>query len=313
MPRALVNAQSSPPIEVEYETFGDPADPTLLLVVGFTAQLTMWPVEFCEMLATKGLHVVVFDNRDCGLSTKLDGATVDVDTVVMAALSEQPDLLPPVPYTLSDMAADAMGLLDHLGIASAHVAGASMGGMIAQTIAIEHPGRTRSLVSIMSTTGDPDVSTPTAEAASALLDPPPTERAAFIENSVRSLVWQSKRYGDADKTRAQAALDFDRSFYPEGAARQLSAIYASGRRSALLPSVRTPTLVIHGRDDTLFPVAAAERTSALIEGAHLMVLADMGHDLPEPLWPLVTGAIAAHLALADQSSTHQRSNPCPVH
>ena len=313
MPRALVNAQSSPPIEVEYETFGNAADPALLLVVGFTAQLTMWPVQFCEMLAAQGLQVIVFDNRDCGLSTKLDGVTVDVEQVMMAALTEQPHLLPPVPYTLSDMAADAVGLLDHLGIETAHVAGASMGGMIAQTIAIEHPHRTRSLVSIMSTPGDPDVSTPTPEAASALLDPPPTERAAFIENSVRSLVWQSKRYADADRVRTQAGLDFDRSFYPEGSARQLAAIYASGSRAPLLPALRTPTLVIHGHDDTLFPVAAAERTASLIDAAHLLILSDMGHDLPEPQWPLVTGVIAAHAALADRSGINQRSTACPVH
>ena len=303
MPRALVNAQSSPPIEVEYETYGNPGDPTLLLVMGFTAQLTVWPAGFCEMLAAHGLHVLVFDNRDCGLSTKFDGVTVDVDAVVMAALTEQPELLPPVPYTLSDMAADAMGLLDHLGIATAHVAGASMGGMIAQTIAIEHPQRTRSLVSIMSTPGDPDVSTPTPEAAAALLDPPPTERSAYIENSERSLIWHSKRYGNAEEVRAEAARDFDRSFYPEGAARQLAAIYASGSRSTLLPSVHAPTLVIHGRDDTLFPVAAAERTAELIEGAHLLLLADAGHDLPEPLWPLITGAMAANAALADRLIT----------
>ncbi len=300
MPQALVNSRSSPSIAVEYETFGDSADPALLLVMGFTAQLTSWPVGFCEMLAARGLQVIVFDNRDCGLSTKLDGVTVDLDAIMTAALTEQPHLLPSVPYTLSDMAADAMGLLDHLGIASAHVAGASMGGMIAQTIAIEHPQRTRSLVSIMSTPGDPDVSMPTPEAGAALLAPPPTERDAYIDNSVRALVWQSKRYANADQVRAQAALDFDRSFYPEGSARQLGAIYASGSRAALLPSVRIPTLVIHGRDDTLFPVAAAERTAALVAGSHLMVLADMGHDLPEPLWPLTVNAIAAHAALADR-------------
>ena len=299
MPRALVSSKSSPPIAVEYETYGDPADPALLLVTGFTAQLTFWPVGFCETLAAHGLHVIVFDNRDCGLSTKLDGVTVDLDAVMMAALTEQPHLLPPVPYTLSDMAADAMGLLDHLDIASAHIAGASMGGMIAQTIAIEHPQRTRSLVSIMSTPGEPDVSMPTPEAGAALLAPPPTERDAYIETSVRSLVWHSKRYGDADEVRAQAALDFDRSFYPEGSARQLAAIYASGSRAALLPALRTPTLVIHGRDDTLFPVAAAERTAELVAGSHLMLLADMGHDLPKPLWPLTVNAISAHAALVD--------------
>lgn len=293
MPRALVNTG----MELEYDTFGSPDDPALLLIMGFTAQLTAWDEAFCRILAGGGRFVIRFDNRDCGLSTKLDGQVADVPAVMAAAFADQP--APAVPYTLSDMAADAIGLLDHLGIERAHIMGASMGGMIAQTIAIEHPQRTRSLVSIMSTPGDPDVSTPTPEAGAALLAPPPTERDAYIETSVRSLVWHSKRYGDADEVRAQAALDFDRSFYPEGSARQLAAIYASGSRAALLPAVRTPTLVIHGRDDTLFPVAAAERTASLVDGSHLLVLADMGHDLPEPLWPLTVNAIAAHAALAD--------------
>ncbi len=296
MPQAVVNSNSftGEKISVEFETIGSPADPPLLLIMGFTAQLTLWPEGFCADLADCGRYVIRFDNRDCGLSTKLDGVEVDLSAVIGAALSDRPDLLPPVPYTLSDMAADAVGLLDHLGIEAAHIVGASMGGMIAQTVALEHPQRTLSLVSIMSSPGDPEVSLPSAKAGAVLFTPPPTDRAGFIDSSIGSLVWMSKKYGDPAAVRAVAASAFDRSFYPEGAIRQLAAIYASGRRSPLLPSLNTPTLVIHGRDDTLIPPAAALRTAELIPGSNLLILSDMGHDLPEPLWPVVVDAIISH-------------------
>jgi pimeloyl-ACP methyl ester carboxylesterase len=292
MPRAVVNhlPVTNTPVEVEYATFGSPSDPALLLVMGFTAQLTLWPEAFVHELAECGRYVIVFDNRDCGLSTKLDGVEVDLGGVLAAAMAEQPELLPPVPYTLSAMAADAIGLLDHLGIERAHIAGASMGGMIAQTIAIEFPERTESLISIMSSTGDPEVSMPSPEVGAILLAPPPTDREAYIASSVNSMIWHSKKYGDADEVRAQAASDYDRSFYPEGAARQLAAIYASGRRSPMLALLCVPTLVIHGRDDTLIPPAAGLLTAELIDGAHLLLMADMGHDLPEPLWPVISSS-----------------------
>ena len=298
MPRAVVNAipATAEKVELEYETIGSPNDSPLLLIMGFTAQLTLWPDGLCQMLADRGFYVIRFDNRDCGLSTKLDGVEFDLGAVMVAALDDRPELLPPVPYTLSDMAADAAGLLDHLGIGAAHIMGASMGGMIAQTFALEYPQHTLSLVSIMSTPGDPEVSQPTPEAGAALLAPPPTERAAYVENSIASMVWQSKKYANPDEVRAQAALDFDRSFYPEGSARQLGAIYASGRRSPLLPSLDTPTLVIHGRDDTLLPPSGGFRTAELIPGANLLFMADMGHDLPEPLWPVLVDAIVANAA-----------------
>jgi len=295
MPQADVNTTASgEKISLEYETFGSPADPPLLLIMGFTAQLTVWPEGFCRELAECGRFVIRFDNRDCGLSTKFDGAQVDIAAVMTAALAEDSSQLPEVPYTLSDMAADAVGLLDHLGLAAAHIAGASMGGMIAQTFAIEHPTRTLSLTSIMSTTGDPDVSSPTPEAGAALLAAPPTEREAYIASAERSLLWQSKRYSDLDRLRAEYARDYDRSFYPEGSARQLAAIYASGRRSGQLAALDTPALVIHGFDDTLFPPAAALRTAELIPGSKLLLLSDMGHDLPEPLWPTIVDSIISH-------------------
>ena len=293
MPRALVQ----PTITVEFDTFGSSSDPALLLIMGFTAQMTLWDERFCRMLADAGLYVIRFDNRDCGLSTKLDGVSVDIGAVMMAALSDQP--VPEVPYTLSDMAADAAGLLDHLGIERAHIMGASMGGMIAQTFAIEYPQRTRSLVSVMSMPGEPEVGQPTPEAAEALLAPPPTTREEYIESSPRWMLWHSKKYRNEARTKEQAARDYDRSFYPEGAPRQLAAIYASGRRTVGLQQLNVPTLVIHGRDDTLIAPSGGFRTAELIPGAHLLYLADMGHDMPEPLWPVLVDSIVSHTLNAD--------------
>lgn len=293
MPRATLTSG----IELEYQTFGSESDPTLLLVMGFTAQLTAWDIGFCEMFADRGLHVVRFDNRDCGLSTKFDGQITD-PAAVMAAVRSGAEV-PAVPYTLSEMAADAVGLLDHLGIERAHVLGASMGGMIVQTMAIEHPERLLTMTSVMSTTGDLAVGRPTGEALEGLLATPPTDREAFIDASKRSLIWASKRYADAERLRRNAARDFDRAFYPEGASRQLAAIYASGDRTGALHDVAVPTLVIHGRDDTLIDQSGGEHTVSAIPGAHLLSMADMGHDLPEPLWPTIVGAVHGHLSTND--------------
>lgn len=276
---------------IEYETFGDPADPPLVLVHGFTMQLIGWSEELCERFAAAGRYVVVFDNRDVGLSTKLDGQLIDPMAVLSAMLAGGP--APAVPYDLSDMANDVVGLLDALSIDKAHIAGGSMGGMIAQTVAIEHPERVLSMTSIMSSTGDPLVGAPTPEARAALLAPPPTEREAYIANADRVTVWTSKRYTDVDELRRRAAAAFDRMFYPEGALRQLAAIYASGDRTARLASVSCPALVIHGRDDTLITPSGGEATATAIPGAHLLMLSDMGHDLPPQLFPIVVAAMTA--------------------
>ena len=270
-------------ITIEYETFGNPADPALLLISGFSAQLTSWHENLCKLFAAQNFHVVRFDNRDCGLSTKLDGVVVNTTAVITAALMEEP--IPEVPYTLTHMAADAMGVLDGLGIAKAHVMGASMGGMIAQTVAIVHPHRVLSLTSVMSQPGEPEVGQPTPEAMESFFTAPPTSREEYLDSSASWLVWHSKKYRDAQRTRAQAAVDFDRSFYPEGGPRQLAAIYASGRRSEGLAKLTMPTLVLHGLDDTLIAPDGGERTAQIIPGAKLVMLEDMGHDLPEPLWP----------------------------
>jgi pimeloyl-ACP methyl ester carboxylesterase len=291
MPRALSNG-----IELEYDTFGDPSDPALLLVMGFTAQMTAWDEELCKLLVAEGLYVIRFDNRDCGLSTKLDGVQVDLGPFLVALMAhEAPPADATVPYKLTDMAADAIGLLDHLGIDRAHIAGASMGGMIVQTMAIEHPERVATMTSIMSTTGDPSVGQAEPEAAAALLTPPPTDRDEAVARSVQAVkAFGSKRYFDAERTAARAGEAFDRSFYPEGAPRQLAGVIASGDRSERLADLTTPTLVIHGCDDTLINPSGGLRTAELVPGSKLLLLKDMGHDLPEPLWPFVVEVIGAH-------------------
>jgi len=294
MPRAELSSG----IELEYETFGNPSDPTLLLVCGYTSQMSGWDPGLCQQFVAQGLHVVRYDNRDVGLSSKLTGSVKPMK-VLGAVLAGEP--LPEVPYTLSHMAADGIGLLDHLGADRAHIAGVSMGGMIVQTMAIEHPERVASLTSVMSSTGAPRVGSPTSEAREALLAAPPSDRAAFIDASTRSAVWASKKHVDLDAIKERAAADFDRMFYPAGSARQLAAIYASGDRSEALQSLNVPTLVIHGRDDTLITPSGGEATAALIDGSKLLLLADMGHDLPRPLWPVFAEAIGGHVRLTRQS------------
>jgi pimeloyl-ACP methyl ester carboxylesterase len=279
-------------LEIEYDTFGDPADPTLLLVCGFTSQMISWRAELCQMFAGRGLHVVRYDNRDCGLSTKLEGRP-DAPAVMAAMVKGETPL--DVPYTLSDMAADGIGLLDHLGVDRAAVLGVSMGGMIVQTMAIEHPQRISALISVMSTTGDLSIGKPTPEALEVLLAAPPSDRDAYIAASAHAIVWASKRFGSDERMRELAAQAYDRSFCPDGAPRQLAAIYASGDRSDALAKLDVPTLVIHGRDDTLIAPDGGMRTAELIPTANLFLVADMGHDLPEPLWPLLVDTIVSHI------------------
>lgn len=289
MPQATLSSG----VSIEFETHGDPKNPTLLWIMGFTAQLTAWHPDFLKMFADNGFHNVVFDNRDCGLSHKHDGVVVETDKVTMQAMMGE-EVTVPVPYTLNDMADDAVGVLDHLGIEKAHVLGASMGGMIAQTVALRHGHRVLSLTSIMSVTGDLAYGTPTEEAMAALLAPPAPDRAAYVEGAKNWAVWCSRKHFDLAEARERAASDYDRSFYPEGAHRQLAAIYASGDRSEALRTLDIPTLVIHGRDDTLLTPSGGERTAELIPGSTFLFVSDMGHDLPRPLWPLYVDAITSH-------------------
>jgi pimeloyl-ACP methyl ester carboxylesterase len=286
-------------ITIEYDTFGDPADPALLLIMGLGTQLIGWPEGFCRRLAERGHHVIRFDNRDCGLSTHLDGVPFDLGAVVTSLLTGVSRDRPAAPYLLSDMAGDVVGLLDQLSIERAHIVGASMGGMIAQTLAIEHPERVLTLTSIMSHTGEPEFGAPTAEALEALLTRPPADRDGYIERSVKNWrIFAPHRYFDEDHIRQRAADAFDRAYYPEGIGRQLAAIVASGDRVAGLTELAVPTLVLHGRLDTLVQRSGGERTAELVPGAKLVVVGDMGHDLPEPLWPFLVGVIAAHTGAA---------------
>jgi len=278
-------------VEIEYDTIGDPGDPALLLVMGFTAQMTAWDLDFCRMLADRGFHVIRFDNRDCGLSSKTEGDAPNVMALMMSVMAGKP-VEQEVPYTLSDMAADGMAVLDDLGIDAAHIVGASMGGMIAQQIAIEHPQRVLSLTSIMSTTGAPGVGQGTQEAMTALLTPPPTERDAVIERGVELGKLISGPLFDEDIARQRFGESFDRSFYPQGAPFQLAAIAKTGDRTERLRGLTCQTLVIHGKVDPLVQVSGGEATAEAVPGAELLVLDEMGHDLPRPLWLTIVDAIA---------------------
>ena len=279
-------------VELAYETFGDPADPPVLLVMGFATQMLGWPDEFCRLLAARNLFVVRFDNRDIGLSTHLhDAPPPDVMAAVAGDTSS-------ASYTLSEMAGDTVGLLDALGLTSAHLVGISMGGMIAQTVAIEHPERVRTLTSIMSTTGDPSVGGATPEALGALLAPPATTREEAQARAVAAYrVIGSPGYPlDEEALRERAGLSFDRAHDPAGVGRQLLAILASPDRTPRLAEIGVPTLVIHGAQDTLVNVSGGRATAAAIPGSELAVLEGMGHVLPRELWPDLVDRIAAHVA-----------------
>ena len=283
-------AKISPTIEIEYETFGDPNNPALILMEGHGAQMVKWDTEYCKMFAAKNLYVIRFDNRDCGLSTKFDGIEVDLGAVLKAALLEE--TVPPVPYTLSDMAGDVVGLLDFLKIDRAHIFGVSLGGMIAQVLTIEHPTRVRSLISVMSMSGEPEFGQSTPEAIGALLSESPSDRSGYIEHSIVYQVYHSKKYRSDEFSKTSAARDFDRMYYPQGSTRQLAAVYASGRRTEQLRAIKTPTLVIHGKDDTLISPSGGERTAELIPNAKLVLVDDMGHDMPKPLWGYLVDLIS---------------------
>ena len=294
MPKAKLKSG----IELEYDTFGSPSDPAILLIMGFTAQMVAWEPDFCNLLAGGGLRVIRFDNRDCGLSSHLDGVESNSQAVIEAAIlmqmgetaSRQIEF-PQVAYTLSSMAADAAGLLDHLGIERAHILGVSMGAMIAQTFAIEHPQRTLSLTSVMSQTGEFEYGQSMPEAMETLFAPTPLDREGYIKFSPRWQIWQSNKYRSDELSFAAASRDYDRAFYPEGGPRQLAAIYASGSRADALRQLNLPTLVVHGSDDTLIAPSGGERTAELIPGARFLMVDDMGHDLPRPLWPDFVAAV----------------------
>ena len=277
-------------VELYYETMGSPSDPPMLLVMGLGAQMIVWPEGFCQGLAARGYFVIRHDNRDVGLSSATPGPVPDVMALMGVALAGQP--VTGTPYALSEMAADSMAVLDALGIERSHIMGASMGGMIVQTMAIEHPSRVASMTSIMST---PHVTIGSAEpsAMEALMMAPPTSRNEAIEQGIKATRLISGPLFDEDNAAASAGASYDRCFRPAGAAFQMAAIMASPDRTPLLRAVDVPTLVIHGRVDPLITLPGGEATAAAIPGASLLVLDEMGHDLPEPLWPQFFAAVDA--------------------
>lgn len=277
-------------IEIAYDTFGDATDPALLLIMGLGVQMIAWPDEICMELADFGFYVIRFDNRDSGLSTNYDDYGL-------------PDLLAgfagdasSAPYLLSDMAKDCIDLLGYLGVTQAHVVGVSMGGMIAQQAVIDFPDRFLSLCSIMSTTGSKEVGQPSPEAVNALLQPMAQDKESAIARSVgTSRVIASPKYFDPDRARDLAVRSYERNHNPDGVARQLMAILVSPDRTSELQKVKIPTLVIHGQLDPLVDLSGGIATANAIPNARLMIIEDMGHDIPIELWPIVRDAIVAHV------------------
>jgi len=281
-------------IEIEYEQFGIAGDKPLLMVMGLGAQMIQWDEEFLGGFVARGFHVTRFDNRDVGLSTKLEAAgTPNIPQMMAEAANGK---TPSVAYTLDDMADDAAGVLDALGIESAHVAGASMGGMIAQVLAMRHPSRVRSLTSIMSSTGNPNLPSAKPEAMALLMRPRATDRDAAIDGMVEARKQLSGGVVafDEERARRSAALAFDRSNYPAGMARQMAAIMAGGNRVPELQKLKVPTLVIHGDLDPLVPIEGGHDTANAIPGAEMRVVANMGHDLNPAHWAEITDAIVLH-------------------
>ncbi|MEV0579868.1 alpha/beta hydrolase [Streptomyces sp. NPDC050392] len=282
-------------VSIAYESFGDPVDPPILLVMGFGAQMLAWPEGFCQALADRGRYVIRYDNRDCGLSTKFDDHPVDMGKFIATVSSgDIPAALAMVPYRLHDMADDGLGLLTALGIERAHVVGTSMGGMVAQTMALSSPERVLTLTSMMSSTGESEYGQSSPEAQAVLFTPKPADRAGYVAAAEKELVWASRRYGDATALRELAAASYDRSYYPAGIGRQLGAMILSGSRENALRDLRVPTLVIHGLDDTLIDPSGGRRTAELVPGAELLLIPDMGHDRPRELWPQLIDAMVSH-------------------
>jgi len=281
-------------VELAYETFGDPARPAMLLVMGLATQMLGWRAPFCEQLADRGFHVIRYDNRDVGRSTKFSSHRPPTAAQLLRRDASA------AAYTLADMADDGVGLLDCLGIECANVVGASMGGMIAQTIAFRHRERVLSLASIMSNTGARWSGQPSLGMYSVLLKRAPRDREGFIEHQM-GVFARTGSPGfprDEDDLREMAAASFDRGYDPASAGRQLAAIIASGDRTAELAEIRVPTVVIHGTKDRLVAPSGGRATAKAIPGARLVTIDGMGHDLPRGAWPQIVAAIAENATRA---------------
>ncbi|HEX2129433.1 MAG TPA: alpha/beta hydrolase [Solirubrobacterales bacterium] len=277
-------------IELCYQTLGEESDPPLVLIAGIGSQMVSWPDGFCEALARRGFHVIRFDNRDCGRSTWL--TELGVPSVSKAWQRELDD----PPYLLSDMAADCAGLLDALGHEAAHVVGISLGGFVAQTLAIEHPDRVASLASVMSSTGSGRVGQATPAALEALMTRPASDLEGYVDGIVaaRRVIGSSGFEMDEALVRELAARAHGRGLNPEGTQRQLVASICSGNRTERLVQISAPTVVLHGADDPLIDVSGGRATAEAIPGAELVVIDGWGHDLPGALWERIADAIAAN-------------------
>jgi pimeloyl-ACP methyl ester carboxylesterase len=293
MPKAQTNG-----IELEYETFGNTEHFPVLLVTGWGLQLIAWPEGFCQSLLDRGCYLIRFDNRDVGLSTKIDsGGVPDIFGMLSKKSLGQPV---DAPYLIKDMAADTVGLLDALHIRSAHIVGLSLGGMVAQTIAIEYPERIRSLVSIMSTTGRAGLPGPTKEVLSEVMKMPRERDAciAHVMNIERVLTADVFPF-ETERARDYATRSYDRSFHPRGLVRQFAAIIASESRADELKSVQVPTLVIHGNRDPLIHIECGRDTARSIPGARFFEIEGMGHYLSKAIWPTLVHAITAFISMCE--------------
>jgi len=288
MPKANVNN-----IEIEYEAIGDHNSKPLLLIAGLGSQMLAWSDEICESLSNRGFFVIRFDNRDVGLSTKFEDAGMPNFLEINAAYASGE--IPEVPYTLEDMASDAIGILDALNIDKAHVCGASMGGMIAQVLAYRYPSRILSLTTIISTTGNPDLPQAKPEIMAQFFAPVPSERKAYIEEMVKrdSLIHGTFAF-DADQGRDYRTKEFDRCYYPEGIARQLAAMAIPGNIKPKISAIQAPTLVIQGKEDPFNSVEAGKEIATTIPRAELLILDGMGHSFPHELMPHIIKALVAN-------------------
>jgi pimeloyl-ACP methyl ester carboxylesterase len=279
-------------VDVFYETFGEPSDPALLLVNGLGSQCINFRVEWCEKFAAESFFVLRFDNRDVGLSTHFSDVKPDL-AAVRNALAE--GRAPDVPYNMTDMANDAIAVLDAVGVQRAHVLGVSMGGMIVQTLAIEHPDRLLSMISIMSSTGDLDVGQSSPEALKLLMSPPPSNRDEYVARHLEGIrTWGSPAFYNEARLTENAGEAFDRCFDPAGQGRQMMAIISRGSRTEELRDVRTPALVIHGNADNLVNWSGGQRTAEAIPGARFELIDGMGHDYPPQLWDTLVDLVTGH-------------------